>query len=114
MGLRRMAGLARLGWRLKRADDALEKETKRMGYYDGRGYYDVRITLWKALRALGAGLASVVIAAAVGYLSDAPAITAALKNAGFADAFVAAVVPLVLAAGAFIRNAAKNLDRDLT
>jgi hypothetical protein len=47
----------------------------------------------------------------VGYLSDAPAITAALRGADLSDQLVVALVPLILAAGAGLRNMLKNAGR---
>lgn len=70
--------------------------------------YNFKTTVLKGLKALGLGAAGVVGAALAGYLSNAPAVTQALHNAGFSDLLVAALVPLITAGGAAALNYLKH------
>ena len=98
MGLRSAARAVKVWWQWRRLEGALEREARMDGY-------DPKKTLLKALRALGAGALSVVLAALMGYLTDSAAMAAALREAGLSDALNAALVPLLLAGGAAARNA---------
>lgn len=101
MGLREWLSWQRLGLRLKRVRTELEREAQVNGY-------DVNITILKGLKGLGKGALAVLLAALLGYLGNAPAVTEALHQGGLSDALVAAAVPVIVGLASAMGNWAKH------
>lgn len=101
MGLRALVRWNVWGLRLARFWAALRKEST-------MGDYDWKVTLWKGLRALLGGYGALALAALGEYLRNPVGLNDALAAAGWSPTLIAAAVPVLLAIGAMIRNAAKH------
>lgn len=104
MGLRSFIAWQKLGLRLRKVENVMAEEAVKG--------YDPKITAAKALAGLGKGAGAVILAGLIGYMTNAPAITQALHDAGLSDALVAALVPLLVALASAASNWAKHSAKE--
>jgi hypothetical protein len=90
-----------LALKVKRAKDALEKESR-------MGEYDVKITLAKGAGSLAMGAAMACIPVLTAYFSDPVIVGAALTAAGLKPAIVSAVSIALVAVAKMLSNYSKN------
>lgn len=98
MGLLSNLGMA---LKVKRAKDALEKESR-------MAEYDFKITLAKGLRSLALGAVMACIPVLTAYLSDPVIVGGALAAAGLKPAIVSIVAAALVAVAKMLSNYSKN------
>lgn len=101
MGFRQTADALGTLLKIKRAKDALEKESR-------MAEYDVKITLAKGLKSLAVGAFMACIPVVTAYLSDPVIVGAALTAAGLKPAIVSVVAAALVAVAKMLSNYSKN------
>jgi hypothetical protein len=91
----------RLGLKLGRVQDVLEKEKRMQGY-------DPKVTLLKGLKAFAVSALAVAVTAILAWAGDNAVIAKTLQEGGLSPALVAVLVPLIHGGVQMLTNWWKN------